>query len=232
MRVKIQVLVGIAVGFLLMVAFGVASADEQSSSTLALPEVELAPAAVVAAGADSIDVNAVARLTTYGPLVQRGTAFQLDDGRVVTVAHALIDARRASLGHDESNTALPLATAEGDSLATTSRLHDVSAIAGVHLPSSIPVSSSTPTVGQGVALAGFPEDGRLTTVTGTIIARTSGVDYGFGRPDVLVISAEVDRGWSGGPVVDSDGHVIGVIVGREQRSGVTIAVPIEHVPSA
>lgn len=232
MRVKIQVLVGIAVGFLLMVAFGVASADEKSSSTLALPEVELAPAAVVAAGADSVDMNAVSRLTTYGTLIQKGTAFQLDDGRVVTVAHALLDARRASLGDDNTNQPLPLATSAGNPLVVTSRLHDISTVSGDHMPSAMSVSLSQPAVGQSVALAGFPEDGRLTTVAGTIISRTSGVDYGFGRPDVLVISAEVDRGWSGGPVVDVDGNVIGVIVGREQRSGVTIAVPIEHVPVA
>lgn len=229
MRVKFQVLVGIACGFLLVIAFGVASADEQSS-TLATPEVELAPAVVVAAGADSIDVNAVARLTTYGDVVQRGTAFQLDDGRLATVAHALVDARRASLGDDGRAVPLDLQSEPGGRPPAVSRLHDLAVVSSSPLSSSMSVASSPASVGQQVALAGYPSDGRLRAITGSIISRTSGVDYGLGRPDVYVISAEVDKGWSGGPVVDGNGEVIAIIVGREQRSGVTIAVPVEHLP--
>jgi S1-C subfamily serine protease len=48
---------------------------------------------------------------------------------------------------------------------------------------------------------------------------------------VYVIAATVEPGWSGGPVVDSNGDVIAVIVGLEQRTGVTLAVPIEYLPT-
>lgn len=226
MRVKIRLLFGSAFGFLLVMAIGVASADVVPTSNPATPEVEVASAAVVAAGADSIDLNAVARLTTYGPLIQRGTAVQLDDGRIATVAHALIDARRASLDDGP----LALVTSDDQPLVTTTRLHDLSSIIGTELPSSLPTSESPVAIGQVVALAGFPSDGRVTTTVGTIIGRTSGVDYGIGRPDVFVISATVEQGWSGGPVVDGNGEVIAIIVGLEQRSGVTLAVPIEYLP--
>ncbi len=228
MRVKIRMLVGSAVGFLLVMAIGVASADVIQPSDPALPDVELAPAAVVAAGADSINLNAVARLTTYGPLIQRGTAVQLDDGRIGTVAHALIDARRASVG----DRPLQLANDSGQPLVATSRLHDLSSVIGTELSASLSTAASPGVVGQQVALAGYPSSGRIVTTTGTIIARTSGVDYGFGRPDVFVISATVEQGWSGGPVVDGNGDVIAIIVGLEQRSGVTLAVPIEYLPEA
>ena len=222
-------LIGMTFGFLLVVAIGVASADDTPTSYPALPDVELVPAAVVAAGTDSIDLNAVARLTTFGTLVQQGTAFQLDDGRIGTVAHALVDARRASLGEGD---AIPLPLKDGSAeLTAISRLHDVSAVEATILPSALSVSPQAGVVGQQVALAGFPDDGRATTATGTIISRTSGADYGIGRPDVYVISATVDRGWSGGPVVDANGDVLAIIVGLESQSGVTIAVPIEYLPT-
>lgn len=228
MRVKIRMLVGSAIGLLLVMAIGVASADEIQPSDPAQSDVELAPAAVVAAGADSINLNAVARLTTYGPLIQRGTAVQLDDGRIGTVAHALIDARRASVG----DRPLQLADDSGQPLVATSRLHDLSSVTGTELSASLSAAASPGVIGQEVALAGYPNNGRIVTTTGTIIARTSGVDYGFGRPDVFVISATVEQGWSGGPVVDGNGDVIAIIVGLEQRSGVTLAVPIEYLPEA
>lgn len=230
MRLKVQMLTASACGFCVVVLIGVASADDTKLSSPAVPEVELAPAVVVAAGADSIDFEAMAPLTTYGPLIQRGTVVQLDDGRIATVAHALIDARRASIGAAGEADPLALADEQGSGLVTVSRLQDLVTIDAAPLPSSFSVSSTPAVVGQQVALAGFPADGRLTSTTGTIIARTSGVDYGVGRPDVYVISAKVAPGWSGGPVVDGNGELIAIIVGIEQRSGVTLAVPVEHLP--
>lgn len=224
-RVKIRMFYTSALGFLLVVAIGVASADDTPTSSPVSPDVELAPAVVVAAGADSIDTNAVARLTTYGRLVQQGTAFQLDDGRIGTVAHALIDARRINLVDPSDSAMISL-----DTDAAISRLHDVSALSGHVLPATLSVSTTPGVVGQQVALGGVPADGRVTTTTGTIISRTTGTDYGIGRPDVYVISASVEQGWSGGPVVDGNGDVIAIIVGIEQRSGVTLAVPIEYLP--
>jgi S1-C subfamily serine protease len=110
------------------------------------------------------------------------------------------------------------------------RLHDLSAVAGTFLGSSLSLAEDPAVIGQQVVLAGVPENERIETLSGTIIGRTSGVEYGIGRPDVFVISATVDQGWSGGPVVDSKGDVVAVIVGVEKRSGVTLAVPIEYLP--
>ena len=85
---------GLASGFLLVMAVGVASADVNSSAQALSTEnvpVELAPAVVVAAGADSIDVNAIARISAvHDDRISFGTGFQLDDGRVATVALSLI----------------------------------------------------------------------------------------------------------------------------------------------
>ena len=213
-------LVGMAFGFLVVVMIGAASADETPSSDPALP-VELASAVVVAADADSLDVNAVGNLAAESEgIVQRGTAFQLDDGRIGTVAHALIDARQAMV----DGTTVPIDT------STISREHDVASFEGIVLAGSLASASQPSSVGDTVVLGGIPANSRIEVITGEIIDRTSGVNYGIGRPDVYVIAATVERGWSGGPVVNSAGEVVAIIVGVETTSGVTLAVPIEYLP--
>ena len=150
--------------------------------------------------------------------------FQLDDGRMASVTHALDGASEVVVERGTSFEVVDTSTLK------SSRLHDLTTIPGTRFAESLPVAESPAEIGQGVALAGIPESGRIEVVTGEIIGREDGVAFGVGRPDVYVISAEVSPGWSGGPVVNSEGEVIAVIVGREQVTGVTLAVPIEHLP--
>ena len=223
---------GLASGFLLVMVVGVASADVNSSvqalSTETVP-VELAPAVVVAAGADSIDVNAIARISAvHDDRISFGTGFQLDDGRVATVAHALVDARSVRFGNPGD--AVEFQEPNRNPNVAITRLHDVATLDAAPLPGALPVADQAATIGQSVALAGIPEDGRIHVLTGEIIGRSDGASYGIGRPDVYAISAPVDVGYSGGPVVNAAGEVVAIIVGSETRSGVTLAVPIEHLP--
>ena len=224
---KMQMLVGSVFGFLLVVMIGVASADDETSSNPASPEIELAPAVVVAAGVDSINTNAVARLAA-GDLsaAEIGTAFQLDGDRIVTVTHALLDATEISIsvGSQQQRFA--------SELVTSSRLHDLSVISGSFTSSVLPVSPDPVALGESVALSGIPESGRIEVITGEVIDRAAGVAFGIGRPDIYVISAGVAPGWSGGPVVNADGEVVAVIVATEENTGVTLAVPIEHLPAS
>ena len=223
---------GLASGFLLVMVVGVASADVNSSaqalSTETVP-VELAPAVVVAAGADSIDANAIARLSAvHDDRIEFGTGFQLDDGRVATVAHALVDARSVRFGNPDDGVEFREPNRNPDVAIT--RLHDVATLEAAPLSVGLPVAEQAAVRGQSVALAGIPEDGRIHVVTGEIIGLSDGASYGIGRPEVYAISAPVDVGYSGGPVVNAAGEVVAIIVGSETRSGVTLAVPIEHLP--
>ncbi|MGI9605980.1 MAG: trypsin-like peptidase domain-containing protein [Acidimicrobiales bacterium] len=228
-RTNSRMLVGAAFGFF-VVLIGSASADETPSSDPAVPDVTLAPAVVVAAGADTIDTNAVAMLTayTYGAR-ERGTAFRLDDGRIATVAHALVDARGVGIG-DRDDQVLVRLEGEGAVPSAIDELHDLGSFHADTFLAGLPISSTPAQVGEIVALAGFPRGERLELTTGAIISRTSGAGYGIERPDVYVIGAAVSAGWSGGPVVNGLGEVIAVIVAIEKTSGVAIAVPIEYLP--
>lgn len=223
-------LVGSVFGFLLVVAIGATFSGDTSSLYpnpvgATGPEIELAPAVVVAAGANSIDLGAVARVAATSPSgTQNGTVFQLDDGRIAGVTHALGGAEQITITTGGASGVVD------PSALKTSELHDLTTIAQTRLASALSVSDIAGSVGEVVALAGIPESQRIETVTGEIISREDGVGYGISRPDVYVIDAPVAPGWSGGPVVNGFGEVIGVIIGTEQVSGVTIAVPIEHLP--
>ncbi len=215
----------------MVVMVGAAFADENPSSNphpvfATGTEIELAPAVVVAAGVDSINTNAIARISASSISgTQNGTGFQLDDGRTATVTHALEGASEVLVIHGTDVAMVNPAN------INRSRLHDLSSIPGEVLDQSLTASQYPADIGQTVALAGIPESERIEVVTGQIIGREDGVAYGFGRPDVYVISAEVAPGWSGGPVVNGFGEVIAIIVGTEQLTGVTLAVPIEYLPT-
>ena len=223
---------GLASGFLLVTGIGLASPGESSPAQFPSTEaetVELAPAVVVAAGADSVDANAIARVAAvHDDRLEFGTGFQLDDGRIATVAHALVDARSVRFGTLDDSVELDQPNINPE--VAISRLHDVAALSGEPLSSGFPVAADGAIVGQSVALAGIPEAGRIHVMTGEVISRTEGSAYGIGRPEVFAISTSVEVGYSGGPVVNAFGEVVGIIVGSETRSGVTLAVPIEHLP--
>lgn len=82
-----------------------------------------------------------------------------------------------------------------------------------------PVRSTAARLGEGVTIAGFPLEGLLAglSVTGGNVSRLSGLG---GHTGQLQISAPVQPGNSGGPVLDSAGNVIGVVVSKLDALGV------------
>lgn len=229
-RRQISLTVGATFGFLIVLLIGIASADDTPTSAPVQPDIQLASAVVVAAGADNIDPNTVAKLTIYkAGTVEYGTSFRVDDGRIATVAHALIDARGVGLGEGESELLVPLSG--GDAAPSKiDRVNDVASfIVEVTMP-GLTISETWAQPGDVVALAGFPRGGRMEIVTGEIIARTSGADYGIERTEVYAIAAPVTEGWSGGPVVNGLGEVVAIVIATEAASGVTLAVPISYLP--
>jgi len=218
--------VGATFGFLIVLLIGIASADDTPTSAPVQPDIQLASAVVVAAGADTT----VAKLTIYkASSVEYGTSFRVDDGRIATVAHALIDARGVGLGEAESRVLIPLAGENAVPSKIDSTNDVASFIAEVTMP-GLTISETSAQPGDVVALAGFPRGGRMEIVTGEIIARTSGAAYGIERTEVYAIAAPVTEGWSGGPVVNGLGEVVAIVIATEGASGVTIAVPIEYLP--
>ncbi len=93
-----------------------------------------------------------------------------------------------------------------------------------HLPPLAP-SVDAPKPGQSIRAVGSPSELKGTITDGVISAvrEYEGLPY-------LQISAEVNPGNSGGPLVDAVGRVVGVVVGKRlDVEGVGFAIPISTV---
>lgn len=137
-----------------------------------------------------------------------GSGFALTDHLIVTNDHVVSGAQ-----------ALEINTWDGRDIRvdvdqTESRkLNDLALIyVRQRLPRAV-VLGEPAAVGDQISVVGYPEGGPLRITRGRVIRRVSG--YGLGGisvdSPVLVLSATVQHGSSGGPVLDSDGKLIGII---------------------
>jgi len=81
-------------------------------------------------------------------------------------------------------------------------------------------------IGERVAAIGYPGGGGATITTGVVLGFTDGPILGEQVPAIRV-DAEVLPGNSGGPLVDADGLVIGVIFALTGPGGDGLAVPVD-----
>lgn len=149
--------------------------------------------------------------------IQEGSGFLVAPGLVVTNAHVV-----AGIPHPQVQDSLGLHD-------TTVVLFDpsfdlaVMRVSGLHEP---PLTLDPSDVGRGVQalVLGYPGGGPFTAVPAGIMANFSaeGRDiYGQGLTlrDVYEVQAVVRPGNSGGPLVEANGEVIGVVFSRSTTNG-------------
>ncbi len=137
-------------------------------------------------------------------------------GDIVTNAHVV-----SGCGHIETSGKAPLRLLGSDADIDLAVLHaDLSPVDIASLRATPP-----PRIGEDVLAFGFPLPGLLSTegnVTVGILSATRGVGD---DPHVFQMTAPVQSGNSGGPLVDSTGNVVGVVVSKldaatvSQRTG-------------
>ena len=172
---------------------------------LALPEsgilASLDGAAAVAAPVPrpkAIDLNPKDASST-------GTGFYISDGFMVTAAHVANDCKAMSL-------------ADGSPVATRKMDRELDlAVLEPTLKSATWLNLSpdaAPHLGETVYALGYPYLGLLNqglSVTGGNVSALGGIDVGEVR---IMVSAPVQPGNSGGPLITSSGDVVGVVVSR------------------
>ena len=137
-----------------------------------------------------------------------GTAFVVDpSGLLLTANHVIEDAKRIEV----SCSGQPGLTA---TVRTSSAITDLALleVEGLEIDTHLAISQSVPTLGEQVFTVGYPFvdflGGEPKYTEGTISASSGpGGDASF-----LQISVPVQPGNSGGPLVNADGDVVGVVV--------------------
>lgn len=149
-----------------------------------------------------------------------GSGFVLPGGLIVTNRHVVGSPRR-----------IEVSTWDGigievvvDGVALDSDLAVLRAADATGLPTA-ELRTLPATVGEAVIVVGYPEGGPSTITTGRVVSVQDGEL--LGEPaEVIVIDAEVRSGNSGGPVLDVDGLVIGVVFARDADQRLGLAVPV------
>jgi S1-C subfamily serine protease len=149
-----------------------------------------------------------------------GSGFVLPGGVVVTNRH-VIDQPRA----------ITLNTWDGVSLeasVTGIAVDSDLAILQLSEDADLPVAElrTTPVeVGETVVAVGYPGGGPATVTTGSVVGLADGELLDEPAP-VLRVDALIRQGNSGGPLLDEEGRVVGVVFALEVGSGYGLAVPV------
>jgi S1-C subfamily serine protease len=149
-----------------------------------------------------------------------GSGFVLAEGLIVTNRHVVGQPREVSISTWDGRSF----DARVDGIARDADLA-VIRVRDLDLPVAT-VRSEPAVIGERVAAIGYPGGGGATITTGVVLGFTDGPILGEQVPAIRV-SAEVLPGNSGGPLVDAEGRVIGVIFALSGPGGDGLAVPVD-----
>jgi S1-C subfamily serine protease len=210
---------------LLVVAGLLSGCVEPPTDELTVPEpVELAATPIPVPAADSVErrvLEMTVRVRSLGcEQFGLGSGFVLPDGVVVTNRHVIEQPREVTINTWDGRS-LP---AEVQGLAQDTdlallRLDDAGGLPVAELRTE-PVRR-----GEQVLAVGYPGGGPATVAPGRVVGTVDGTV--LGEPaEVIRVEVEITQGSSGGPLVDRDGRVVGVMFAIEVDAGIGLAVPV------
>lgn len=93
------------------------------------------------------------------------------------------------------------------------------------LPATLPLHEA-PSTGDAVVAVGYPGGRELRFTEGTVVGEMPIDVFGLTTPAIRMTN-EIRPGNSGGPLLDEQGRVVGVVFAVDRQSGDGLAVPID-----
>ena len=212
-------------GGLVLTALVLAGCVEPPTALLEAPEaIETEGFALPEVAATSVERRAqevTVRVRSLGcEQFGLGSGFVLADGVVVTNRHVIEQPREVTVNTWDGRSL----AAEVTGVATDTDL----ALLQLEDAGDLPVAElrTTPVQrGELVFAVGYPGGGPAQVSPGRVLGMVDGTV--LGEPaEVIRVEVEITQGSSGGPLVDRDGLVVGVVFAVEVDAGVGLAVPV------
>ena len=152
--------------------------------------------------------SAVATQKSFGSGVVFGAG-----GEVLTNAHVVNNCTKITIGASSASAATLVASDEKNDLAVVR--------GNVHLSSVIAFREGKPVrAGDVVVAVGYPLSGLLATTPNVSVGNVSALAGLGDNSRYLQISAPVQPGNSGGPLLDASGHLVGIVTGKLNAAAV------------
>lgn len=150
-----------------------------------------------------------------------GSGFAINENTLVTNRHVA-----------ENTSLLQLSTWDGRdysvSIGSVSYLNDLAILRVTgNLIEPLKIGSGI-VEGQTVYAVGYPMGGAWTLTSGEVYDIVDGMEYGE-TGNVIRMTAGVEPGNSGGPLLDEIGNVVGVVFAQDLRNGLNLAISSERV---
>jgi S1-C subfamily serine protease len=149
--------------------------------------------------------------------VIHGSGFVID-GLLFTSGHIAANDRRVKVDR-------PGRPVESPVMATSVSLDVAVADASGLVAVEMVLGQSQVPEGETVFVAGFPSGGELETSQARIVGYADAAQWGVQGRRVMLIEPGIQAGFSGGPVMDRDGDVVGMLSGVDSVTGLAIAIP-------
>jgi S1-C subfamily serine protease len=155
------------------------------------------------------------------PGVVRGSGFVVD-GLLFTSGHI-------AQNDDQLKVDRPGQPVESLIMATSASLDVSVADATGVIAVEMRLANTPAPEGETVLLGGFPEGGELEAFEATVARYAPAKEWGVQGSRVMLLHPAIRSGFSGGPVLDRDGNLVGMLAGVDSVTGLAVAIPSDEL---
>jgi S1-C subfamily serine protease len=194
------------------------------------PRTEVGGLAIDRAAADGApDGTATAAVSVVRITADTCEGRDLGTGFVVGPGGAILTARHVIEGAASVRVQIGARSTTAAVIAVDER-RDVALLSAPRFSDLEPVRVGVvPTTGAVVRVFGHPWGGALVVTRGAVVGFVERGTLALDGHRVMTVSAPVEPGQSGGPVLDDDGHLVGVAIGVETNTQTGLVVPVDEL---